>query len=297
MPLPGGNTAGLTLNPSYNGDNNADLLAAGQNLSNQINASTDYFLKLQLGLRVTNLNAANTYLSSAIGTATIGSQGTQSFINVADSSNNGAEGAVDPNNNGNAGEPGENVPTPFNFATLPVTFISIHAALADKTSALVKWVVATPVSNSDKFEVEYSDDGNNWSSIGTVNINNTNNGGYQYLHKHIPAGDLYYRVKEIDIDGAYIYSNIAVIHNKNTSGNYFIFPNPANNYITITSPGNITGKTRVILYDAIGKQLTSLMLSGTIEKINTSGFPDGAYILKIENSGIVSTEKILIMHK
>ena len=71
--------------------------------------------------------------------ATIGSIGTLSFSNVADSSNNGPESAVDPNNDGNATEPGENNPTPFNFGTLPVKFISVSASLVDKTSAMVKW--------------------------------------------------------------------------------------------------------------------------------------------------------------
>ncbi len=295
--VPGGNAAGLVLNPSYNGTTNADFLIAGQNIANQIAANVDYFLKVRLSLRVTNLNITGNYLSSAIGSATIGSAGTQSFINVADSSNNGDESVTDPNNNGNAGEPGENIPTPFNFATLPVKFISIDASLVDKTSALVKWIVATPTVNSDKFEIEYSADGQKWNTIGTVNISNTNQGGYQFLHTGAPGGNLYYRIKEIDIDGAYIYSNIVAIYNKNAAGNYFVFPNPANNFITITSPGNPAGKTKAILYDAVGKQLISLRMTASIQQINTAIFPNGAYVLKIEDDGITVTQKILIMHK
>ncbi len=295
--VPGGNAAGLVLNPSYNGNANADLLVAGQNLANQIAANTDYFLKLRLGIRVTNLDAAGNYLSSAIGSATIGSVGTLSFINVADSSNNGPESVVDPNNNGNAGEAGENVPTPFNFATLPVKFISINASLVDKTSAMVKWVVAAPTVNSDKFEIEYSADGKNWNSIGTVNISNTNKGDYQFLHTNIPGGNLYYRIKEIDIDGVYVYSNIVFLHNKNKPGIFFVFPNPANNYITINSPDNVTGKTKVVLYDVVGKQLISLIMAVGSKQINTTGFPNGAYVLKIENGGIITTNKVLIMHR
>ncbi len=295
--VPGGNAAGLILNPSYNANTNTGILVAGQNLPNQIAASTDYFVKLRLGLRVTNLDVAGSYLSSAIGSATIGSQGTQSFINVADSSNNGPESVVDPNNNGNAGEPGENVPTPFNFATLPVKFISISASLVDKTSAMIKWTVATPTVNSDKFEIEYSTDGINWNGIGTISIVNTNQGNYRFLHTNIPSGHLYYRVKEIDIDGIYVYSNIVVLYNKTMPGSFFVFPNPANNYITINGPGNVKGNTKIILYDVVGKQLTSLIMTGTTKQINTAGFPDGAYVLKIENDGLVTTQKVLIMHK
>ena len=295
--LPDGNDAALALNPSYDGITNTEVLVDVQNLANQIAANTDYFLKLRLGLRVTNLDATQNYLSSAVGTATIGSVGTLSFINVADSSNNGPESVVDPNNNGNAGEAGENIPTPFNFATLPVKFISIRASLIDKTAAMVKWVVATPTVNSDKFEIEYSGDGKNWNSIGTVNISNTNKGDYQYLHTNIQGENLYYRIKEIDIDGMYVFSNIVVLHNKNLYGSFFDFPNPANNYITINSPGNVTGKTKVILYDATGKQLISLIVAVGSKQINTTSLPNGAYLMKIENNGIIKTEKILIMHR
>ena len=54
--VPGENAANLILNPSYNGNNDSDLLIAGQNLNNQTSVNTDYFLKLRLSFRVTNLN-------------------------------------------------------------------------------------------------------------------------------------------------------------------------------------------------------------------------------------------------
>ena len=295
--VPAGNAANLALNPSYNGNNDSDLLIAGQNLNNQTSVNTDYFLKLRLSFRVTNLNPAVVYMNSAVGSATIGSVGALSFSNVADSSNNGPESVVDPNNDGNATEPGENVPTPFNFGTLPVKFISISASLADKTSAMVKWVVATPTVNSDKFEVEYSGDSRNWNSIAILNISNTNQSNYQFLHANIPDGNLYYRIKEIDIDGKYVYSNIVVLHDKNALGSFVIFPNPANNYITITTPTNGAGKTQIILYDAVGKQLIAETIIGATQQINTTEFPDGTYVLKIINNGTATTQKVMIMHK
>ena len=130
-----------------------------------------------------------------------------------------------------------------------------------------------------------------------MNIVNTNQSNYQFLHANIPAGNLYYRIKEIDIDGKYIYSNIVVLHNKNVSDNFIIYPNPANNYITIISPANSPGKTQMILYDAVGKQLRSSIISATSEEINTASLPDGTYVLKIINEGVTTTQKVLIMHK
>jgi hypothetical protein len=294
---PGGNAANLILNASYDGNNDKNLLIANQNLVNQTSVNEDYFVKLRLSFRVSNLNSANTYLNSAIGSATIGSIGTLSFINVADSSNDGPQQAVDPNNNGNATEPGENNPTPFNFASLPVKFVNITASLADKTSATVKWTVATPTVNSDKFEVEYSEDGKNWNKVGEIKINNANQANYNFLHTNIKPGNLYYRVKETDIDGAYIYSSIVLLHNKNMSANFIVFPNPASDFITITAPANGMGKTQITLYDVAGKKLNSYIMTTPFKIVNTGALPDGAYVLKIVSKETAATQKIMIMHK
>lgn len=295
--VPGANQAGLALNSLYNGNNENNLLVSGQNLPNQTSANTDYFFKMRISFRVINLNMTKTYLNSAIGSATIGSTGTLSFINVSDSSNNGSQNAVDPNNNGNAGEAEENIPTPFTLSSLPVHFISINASLIDKISSLVKWSVATPTINSDRFEVEFSTDGRSWNKIGIVNIENILQSNYSFTHKDIPSGNLYYRIKETDKDGEYIYSNIALLNNKSNSDNFVIFPNPASNHISINAPANATAKTSVNVYDAAGRQLSSLIMVRQTQEISTSNLPNGTYLLKITNNGITTTQKVLIVHR
>jgi hypothetical protein len=130
-----------------------------------------------------------------------------------------------------------------------------------------------------------------------VPITNTNQGKYQFLHADVPPGNLYYRIKETDIDGAYTYSNIALLRSKNNSGNFITYPNPADNFITIYSPSNRAGQTKIILYDAVGKQITSFIMAASFRDINTALLPNGAYILKIENDGTIFTQKVMIMHK
>ena len=294
--LPGANEAGLALNPSYNGSTITDLLIAGQNLANQTSVNKDYFFKLHLGLRITNLNAAEVYFNSAIGTATIGNASALSFIHISDSSNNGNQTVVDPNNNGNAGEAGENIPTPFSFATLPVKFINISASMVDKTSSVVKWIVATPIVNADKFEVEYSIDERTWNKIGLVNISNTNQSNYQFLHTHITGGNLYYRIRQVDTDGSYVYSNIVLLRNTATGNGFIIFPTPANNYITVGASYKIAGKIKVTLFDAAGKQLFSAIMTSSTKEISVANLPNGPYFLKIDNDRMTTAQKVLIKH-
>ncbi len=294
--VPGYNTGNLVLNTNYNGATDTSLLIAGQSLSNQTAGSNNYFLKVRVSFRVTNLTSANTYLNSAIATATLGSSGAQSFVNVSDSSNNGPESAVDANNNGDATEPGENIPTPFTLATLPVKFISVHATLINKLSALVKWTVATPTINSDKFEAEYSTDQAHWNKIGIIKITNSNQSSYEITHNNIPTGNIYYRIKEIDEDGNYTYSSIVVLNNITDESKYIIYPNPANNLITITNANINAGQAEINLYDADGKKIISSIMTGNIQQINTASIAAGTYVVKILTNKNEVIQKIIIRH-
>jgi hypothetical protein len=291
---PGGNPAGLTLNASYNGTTNTLLLNSGQTLANYT-TSNPYYFKIQVNCRVTNLISGTTYYNSAVGQGTLGTGIT--LTNVADSSNNGASTVIDPNNNGNPGDLNENIPTPFNFSLVPINFINITASFVNKTTSVVRWAVATPTVNANKFEIEFSTDGRLWTMLGTLPINNPNQGHYQFVHQSIPLGTLYYRIKEIDNNGPYVYSRIALLNNKADGSDFVIFPNPANNYIQISAPKNtILDKTTIELYDAKGRKLLQKQLTASSMEINIGTLPDGNYVIKVISSEKVTTQKLLILH-
>ena len=292
--LPGDNNAGLTLNSSYNGTTDTLLLNPGQTLPNRISNDSNYFFEVQITCRVTNLSTNVTYYNSAIGTSNIGN--TLSAVNVADSSNNGPPSAVNPSNDGDPGEPGDNVPTPFNFSSLvPVHFISVSASLADNASSIIKWSVATPTTDASEFEVEYSTDGINWQLLTTITITSQNQSNYQYTQENIPAGNIYYRVKEIDNGGAYTLSRVVLLNNEEGT-KFVVFPNPANKNIQINAPYGITGNSTLELFDAIGRKLIDNIMDGATTELNTSQLPDGTYLLRIENNENITTQKVLIVH-
>lgn len=298
--VPGFNLAGLTINLAYNGTTNTSILNPGQNLPNNTLSQNDYYFKVQVKCRVTNLIPNLTYLNSAIASADIGSNGgSTSLVNVADSSINCGSGLniVDPNQNGNASDPGENTPTPFIFKRpLPVHFISANATIINKISAVIKWVVATPTINAATFEVDYSADAITWSPIGNINIDNANRSSYQFTHTNIPMGNLYYRIKQIDKDGQFIYSRVILLQNKSTKGGYVIYPNPANNFIAISNalPGNAA--ISIELYDAIGRKILVKIITSGADEINITKIPSGTYLLRMIDKEEVRTQKIIIKH-
>ena len=294
--VPGSNAGHLLLNPFFDGSTNTSVLSPGQNLKNKVLNNNDYYFKVQISCRATNIISNTTYLNSAIAKADIGSSSALSTVVVSDSSNNGDSTLVDPNKNGNAGDAGENVPTPFIFSVLPVKFINASATLLNQHEALIKWQVATPMENAASFEIEFSVDGKSWSKAGALTINNLSKGNWQFTHTNIPTGNLYYRIKQIDKDGSFTYSRIVLLKNNIKGGGYVIYPNPANNYIAISSGYDAVNKATVQLFDATGRLLLNKTITSSTEEINTSLYPRGTYMLRIVNEEEVVTYKVVVQH-
>ena len=197
-----------------------------------------------------------------------------SLINVSDSSNNGTQAVVDPNNNGNASETGENIPTPFNFGVAACTLPQCKCLACYKRKCTYKMDVATPTVNANQFEVEYSSNGTSWTTLAQLAITDPNQGSYQFTHLQIPPGNLYYRIKEIDNDGSYIYSRIVLLHDKTNESGYIVFPIPAIIVYRLAAPNNIMGKIIIELYDAVGRKVLSKQMLAPTEYIHYCGISE-----------------------
>ena len=290
--IAGFNTPNLILNSAYNGTTITDVLNPGQLLVNQTSTDPNYFFKFQVKFTASNLNPNVIYYNSAIATANIGSG--DGLINVTDSSNNGASDVVDPNRNGIANELNENVPTPFSFSLVPIKFITNNIA-KNNAGAIIDWDIATPTINAQKFIVEYSNDGVVWQRAGEVLINSATQSNYQFQLQNIPTGNTFYRIKEIDKDGMSTYSTVMSLTDR-TSGNFIIYPNPANNYFDITAPQKNSDKIIVELDDAIGRKISTQMISNGTARIYTANLPRGIYLAKIDKNESTIVQKIIVKH-
>ncbi len=122
---------------------------------------------------------------------------------------------------------------------LPIGLI-FFSALADNGSVLLKWATATE-NNSDYFEVQRSTDGITWQSRSQVEAtgNSTNTINY-YTTDLINGitGEIYYRLKEVDLNGNATYSGIQEINAVNKK-QLQTFPSPAQNilYVQTTNSG------------------------------------------------------------
>ncbi len=121
-----------------------------------------------------------------------------------------------------------------NSIPLPLELLSFKARL-DGENGLLNWVTAQEL-NFSHFEVEKSLDIYNWQRIGFVAGQNKNSiEKYQFLDENIASCVNYYRLKMIDMDNTYEYSNTVAVDNNLIS--YLVYPNP-------TTDGKIYFKSR-----------------------------------------------------
>lgn len=152
-------------------------------------------------------------------------------------------------------------------------------------------------NNEDGFYVESTQDtvAGSWTQIAAVGADVTT-----YLHTGLTNGvTYYYRVSAYNGNGSSSWSNIAGAtdgttgissFNKNDFA-YDIYPNPANEIVTITNLPN--GSTLRIL-DVTGKVVYSSVINNEQTTISTTEFVNGVYIIQVTNNGAVATRKLVV---
>ena len=115
----------------------------------------------------------------------------------------------------------------------------------------------------------------------------TETSNYSFLHEQPAGGINYYRLKQLDTDGAFEYSNvISVIMN---AGNELsIFPNPTGGRLTIA--GAEMDDASLEITDNLGQVIRRTKLS--TQNIDISDLPNGIYIFTIKTEDQTILKKI-----
>ncbi len=190
------------------------------------------------------------------------------------------------------------------LAPLPVELTSFTSA-ASAEGVTLMWTTASETNNKG-FEVERSNDGNVFSGIGFVSGHGTTTEVHNYIYTDKPennnGGVLYYRLKQVDLNGQCNYSQVLTVKfdiptHYSLEQNY---PNPFNPATTIryTVPQN--GPVTIKLYDVTGREVATLVNEvksvGSYDlKIDASGLASGVYIYRMVAKDFVSVKKMSIL--
>ncbi len=122
---------------------------------------------------------------------------------------------------------------------LAANFISFTATRENPSTALLKWST-TNEEPGRTYDVEVSQNGSDFSTFGSLPSSATGsdaNYSYEYNIPTGATGTLFFRIKQIDVDGSLSYSVVCVLNLESSGGQFSIFPNPATSYINLTLPG------------------------------------------------------------
>lgn len=176
---------------------------------------------------------------------------------------------------------------------LPVEFLSFTVT-KDSAGYKLNWKTAQEFNN-DFFEIEKSNDGINFTSIGTVNGVGTTNeiSEYQFIDKNISEAETtYYRLKQVDLDTKFIYSSTIYYTEKQIDPKISAYPNPADfdQDIFLTLRKEDDELITVFVFNTSGKLINNFTVSNTssnsiisLGKI-FSNLSTGMYILRVSSS-------------
>ncbi len=174
---------------------------------------------------------------------------------------------------------------------LPVTLLSFEGGI-NGCNINLNWATSLETKFSH-FEVEYSENGIDFSTIKTVQpLASPGVRNYQTsITQNVAVA--YYRLKMIDLDGTYSYSN-KVLQFKTTCSNnrIVLFPNPVvNDKATING---LRANSLIQIHHADGKLIETIKVLQSVHQINMSGYAKGIYIITIINeSKVVESFKVV----
>ena len=161
---------------------------------------------------------------------------------------------------------------------LPVK-LSSFSAVRFKQVVSLNWNTEFEI-DSKAFVVERAE-GTEFRSVGNFysNGNSSTKKSYSFNDKNENAGNTYYRLKNVDLNGKFTYSEIRTVKGIGFVNDVTVFPNPARSNSKISVVG-VTANSSIQLLDFSGKVLKN-MNSNTVNLIDLSGVKNGTYLIRI----------------
>jgi hypothetical protein len=186
---------------------------------------------------------------------------------------------------------------------VPVELVSFSSSVAANVVTL-SWSTATELNNHG-FEIKRSSDKTNWRTMGFREGKGTTSEPQHYSYSDIlsdvASSQLYYRLKQIDFNGSFEYSDIVEVEIApsvfSLSQNY---PNPFNPGTAISYQLPVNSFVTLKVYDVLGNEVAALVNeqkpAGEYEvEFNASELGSGIYFYQLKAGSFVETKKMMLL--
>lgn len=169
------------------------------------------------------------------------------------------------------------------LSILPVVFKDFSAVRVNSTAQL-SWTTSSELNNS-KFIIEHSTDGVAFSAIGEVNSTATDASAenqYSFIHTTPVTGNNYYRLKQVDNDGKFSYSEVRLVV-FNNDNDIRVYPTPVQSDLVVSPGSQGFSSGKLMITDMSGRLVYSKIISGNSNSftISASQWSSGLYQLTI----------------
>jgi hypothetical protein len=192
---------------------------------------------------------------------------------------------------------------PLTCTILPLQYLSVSAK-NNSGQVLINWQVANE-KDVQQYVIERSRNGVDFYQVGSCAYTSTGIGQsnkYDFIDvSPYKEGTLYYRIKSLDIDKRYVYSNIMVVKTTSVTAILSISPSPANESAAIVWESVSNNNIVIYLLNAAGRVVLSRQYqvkSGTnvLSVTNLETLPNGLYFIQGHDGVNIRNGKLLIRH-
>jgi Secretion system C-terminal sorting domain len=192
---------------------------------------------------------------------------------------------------------------PVNNVPVPVKFNGFTAVKRDN-DGLLTWAVENESPITDRYEIERSFNGLDFSKFATVNPKNNGLTANTYnltdanlSNLRTSSGVIYYRIKQIDKDGQFVYSEIKSIRLDSKGFAVGVYPNPVKDVAVLSIDLMDNEAISLLIIDAAGKQVQQMQIQGVrglnVKRVSMGAFASGTYQFKVRTATEVKTISVV----
>jgi hypothetical protein len=194
--------------------------------------------------------------------------------------------------------------SPFSFASplgnnaLPVELVYFHGKLLSQ-GVVLEWQTASELNN-DFFEIEVSTDGENYTTLANIEGqgSSTSVTNYDYVDRYPSTGLNYYRLRQVDFNGDFTFSNIISVMNDAPAKLFFsAYPQPASSHLTLQLMAiDDTSIMNLVIYNMNGKVIRSISIDPKTKQlpVDISAFTNGLYLVRLNQAAQAFHGRLLI---
>lgn len=185
---------------------------------------------------------------------------------------------------------------------IPVELISVKGR-KENDKAVLYWITVSELNNQG-FYIEKSYDKIYWETIGFINGKGTTTetNYYNFKDRNICSGENNYRLKQIDFDGTFTYSDIVTVYFDDLPLAFELFqnyPNPFNPLTKIQYDIPTDTKVQLTVYDILGCEVKTLVnefqnAGRYTVNLSVNNLSSGVYIYQLKANNYIASKKMIV---